>query len=314
MTTAAALLALLAVLLAWPVPIALGAARWPARAPGAALLLWQAVALAGGLSMIGALLTFGLAPFGTHPMAALGGFFDALVDGSLPAGTTFPRMFALSGALLLGTHLVLNLVLTVVRTRQQRLRHLQLLRLLSTPVPDRPDVRLLDHEAPIAYCLPAAPRSVTVLSAGLLDVLDEAQVRAVVAHEQAHVDQRHHLVVVAFEAWRSSLPWFPIATRALDAVGLLVEMLADDAARRTNDEATLAAAIATVGSAGTTDGTAPAGQDGALAVDPASIARRGSRLGDGFTPMGRTVQAGVVAAAVALIAVPTVLLVAPPLY
>jgi Zn-dependent protease with chaperone function len=314
MATAAALLALLAVVLAWPLPIALSAARWPAHAPGAALLLWQAVALAGGLSMIGALLTFGLAPFGAHPVAAVGGFADALVDGTLPAGTTFPQMFALSGAGLLGAHLLLNLALTIVRTRRQQLRHLQLVQLLSTPLPDQPGVRLLDHEAPIAYCLPATPRSVTVLSAGLLSVLDEAQVRAVVAHEQAHVDQRHHLVLVAFEAWRSALPWFPIATRALDSVGLLVEMLADDAARRTTTAATLASAIRVIGSAGTTDGSASSGDPTGPAVDPDSIERRGARLTTGFHPLAQPARAAVVVAAGALVVGPTLLLVTSSLY
>ena len=57
-------LAVFALALAWPVPILLSHAKWPTRAPATALVLWQAVALAGGLSMLGALLTFGLAPFG----------------------------------------------------------------------------------------------------------------------------------------------------------------------------------------------------------------------------------------------------------
>lgn len=310
MVAAAALLALLAVVLAWPVPIVLSSVDWPARAPGAALLLWQAIALAGGLSMIGALLTFGLNSFGSHPIAAATAFVDAFGDGTLPPGTSFPEMFALSSAVLLGIHLVLNLVITIVRTRRQRLRHLQLLQLLSTPVPDRPGVHLLDHEAPIAYCLPAAPRSVTVLSAGLLGVLDDAEVQAVVAHERAHVGQRHHLVVVAFEAWRSSLPWFPTATRSLDAVGILVEMLADDAARRTNDDATLASAIRVVGA---TPGPASAGHDRSPAADPVSIARREARLSDGWRPLGLQIQAVIVGVAVALVAVPPVLLAVPAL-
>lgn len=307
MLTAAVLLAALAVVLAWPVPIALAAARWPARAPGTALLLWQAIALAGGLSMIGALATFGLVPFGSHPFAAVAEFGRSLVDGRLPADADFAQMFALSGALLLGAHLVLNLALTIVRTRRQRRRHLQLVELLSAPVPEQPGVRLLDHDAPIAYCLPATPRSVTVLSAGLLEVLDHAQVEAVVAHEQAHVDQRHHLVVVAFEAWRTALPWFPIATRASGAVGLLVEMLADDVARRTNPEGTLAEAIRAVGSAGEPDRDGQV-DPGTPAADPASIERRVDRLGAGFRPLGAAARLAISAAAVVLVVGPALAL------
>ena len=59
-------LAVLAALLAWPVPALLARARWPRRDPLAALVCWQAIGLAGGLSIIGALLVHGLAPWGTR--------------------------------------------------------------------------------------------------------------------------------------------------------------------------------------------------------------------------------------------------------
>ena len=42
---------------------ALSAARWPYRAPRAAIALWQAVGLACGLALIGAVLSAGLAPY-----------------------------------------------------------------------------------------------------------------------------------------------------------------------------------------------------------------------------------------------------------
>ena len=58
-------LAVLAIALAWPAPVLLSRAQWPARSPFTAMLLWQAIALAGGLSMIGAMLVYGLEPIGT---------------------------------------------------------------------------------------------------------------------------------------------------------------------------------------------------------------------------------------------------------
>jgi hypothetical protein len=60
----AAALAVLAALLAWPAPALLARARWPRRDPLVALVCWQAIGLAGGLSIIGALLVHGLAPWG----------------------------------------------------------------------------------------------------------------------------------------------------------------------------------------------------------------------------------------------------------
>jgi hypothetical protein len=68
----------------------------------------------------------------------------------------------------------------------------------------------------------------------------------VIAHERAHLDQRHDVVLVAFRAWRNALPWFPIAARAASEGGVLVELLADDRARRVSSDAVLARAIAAV--------------------------------------------------------------------
>lgn len=309
----------LAVALAWPVPIALAAANWPSRSPAVALVLWQAVALAGGLSMIGALLTFGLAPFGDTLVQGLAALSGHLAAGTLPPGTAFSHAFALSGAILLGVHLVLNLGLAVVRDERSRRRHRQLVELLSSPLPERPNTRLLDHQAPVAYCLPGAIRSITVLSAGLLSILDYEELRAVIAHERAHATQRHHLVLLAFRAWRRSLPWFPIATRAEDAVAALVEMLADDRARRVVPDATLARAIATVAvgidgtGAGAPGGAAAALETDTLAASSPSAVTRIDRLASPGRTLPAAAKVLIMASAAALLAVPTVLLIAPTL-
>ncbi len=73
-------LAVLAIALAWPVPILLSRAQWPARSPFTAMLLWQAIALAGGLSMIGAMLVYGLEPVGDNLLSGL----RALAGHGLP--------------------------------------------------------------------------------------------------------------------------------------------------------------------------------------------------------------------------------------
>lgn len=313
MTVTWVALAALAVALAWPVPILLARAAWPMRAPGTALVVWQAIALTGGLSMIGALLSYGLAPFGDTLVDGLRALPRSLLSGSLPRGSEFSQMFALSGAILLGIHLLLNLVTTFVRAERSRRRHRQLVTLLSAPMPERPDTRLIDHEAPVAYCLPGTTRSVTVLSAGLIAILDDEQLRAVTAHERAHATQRHHLVLLAFRAWRGSLPWFPIATRAYHAVAILVEMLADDRARQVVSDETLARSIAIVASE-SPDAAAPMlAPDGsnALAADSPSATRRIARLVDAVPPLGLPARVFAVACAVALVAVPTALLTGP---
>ncbi|HEV7566524.1 MAG TPA: M56 family metallopeptidase [Microbacteriaceae bacterium] len=307
-------LAALALALAWPVPILLARAAWPARAPGIALVVWQAIALTGGLSMIGALLSYGLEPFGTNLVDGLRSFSTSLLAGSLPRGSGFSQMFALSGAILLGIHLLLNLATTFVRAERSRRRHRQLVALLSSPMPEHPGTRLLDHEAPVAYCLPGTTRSVTVLSAGLIAILSGEQLRAVIAHERAHASQRHHLVLLAFRAWRGSLPWFPIATRADEAVAILVEMLADDQARRVVSDDTLARSIAIVASESPdAAGAAALTPDGwsTLAADSASASRRIARLVNEVKPIGFPARVFAVAAAVALVLLPTALLLSP---
>jgi Zn-dependent protease with chaperone function len=309
MILAAALLAVLAILLAWPVPLAVARSSWPDRSPGTALLLWQSIALAGVLSLLGSLLIAGLAPYGDHLVAAVRTLVDDVARGELPPRTTYASGLALAAALLLGAHLVANLVLTVVRTERQRARHRSLLLLLSAPMPETPRTRLLDAEAPIAYCLPGTARSLTVLSAGLLALLSEQEVRGVVEHERAHLRQHHALVLVAFRAWRIALPWFPVASRAQDAVGLLTEMLADDDARRQVPDPVLARAIAAVASGGGAVGE-PSGD--APAADPSSVERRVQRLMRPV-PASRAVRALVPAAAVALVVVPPVLLALPAL-
>ena len=299
MLAASIVLAALALLLAWPVPIVLGHAAWPTRSPAVGLILWQSIALAGGLSMIGALLTFGLAPFGGDLVSSAVGFTH--LDGR----PELWHLLALCAAVLLTAHLVFNLVATIVRSERQRRRHAQLLALLSSPL--TPTTRLIDSATPVAYCLPGALSSVTVFSAGLVALLSPAELDAVIAHEKAHVTQRHDIVLIAFRAWYSSLPWFPIAYRAQREVGLLVEMLADDHARRSVDDAVLANAIVIAGSGGA-DAVADdsAFTAGASASD---LRARVTRLAS--TPLPLAAEALVVAGAAALLGVPTALLFAP---
>lgn len=222
----AVMLGLLAVLLAWPVPIWLSRAAWPMRAPVVALLVWQGVGLAGGLSMIGALALIGLAVAPDRPWLAL-----------VPAAV-------------LATYLLVHLAVTIVQVTRQRRRHLGLLDMLTSPHPTRARTRVLDDAVPVAYCLPRGVGSVTVLSQGLLDRLDADELVAVIAHERGHVEQRHDLLLLAFRAWRSALPWFPIAALADAEVAALVEMLADDHARREVRDEVLARAILAVGASG----------------------------------------------------------------
>ena len=64
----------------------------------------------------------------------------------------------------------------------------------------------------------------------MLDALEPAAVQAVLAHERAHLRERHDLVVLPFVAWGATAPFVRGMVCAQLAVAALVEMRADDVA------------------------------------------------------------------------------------
>ncbi|WP_104523370.1 M56 family metallopeptidase [Blastococcus atacamensis] len=299
-------LAVLAALLAWPVPALLARAQWPGRDPLVALVCWQAVGLAGGLSMIGALLVHGLAPWGhSLPEAAW-----AVVRGHV---VTEPvrgdHWVALTLAGVLAFELVGVLLLSWARIVRTRRRHRELLELVVQPGP-QPDARLLDHPAPVAFCIPGA-RPLLVLSSGMVAELDDGQLAAVVAHERAHLAEHHHLLLLPFVAWKAALPVLPAAERAHGAVRELVEMRADDVAlgslSGTSPRRTLAEAI--VAAAGGAGGV----PTGALAVSGAGVRARVVRLLEPAHPLPAAARWTALSGAVLLLLLPTALLLLPAL-
>ncbi|OFI38988.1 peptidase M48 [Arthrobacter sp. SW1] len=317
-------LAVLALVLAWPVPVLLSRAAWPARAPFTAMVLWQAIALAGGLSMIGAMLVYGLEPIGDNLIAGLRALAGMVFRNEPTTALGFWHLFALSAAALLSAHLVFTLLLTYVKIERQRHRHRELLALLASPSSERAGTVVINHDSPVAYCLPGGARSVTVLSDGLMARLEPDELRAVLIHENAHLSQRHDLLLWAFAAWRQALPWFPTTRYAQLAVNSLIEMLADDVALRSESKSTLIRAIALVagGQAPSATASGPADTngpgDGSLSAtggadSPRTTASRVSRLLSPEPPLKPAYRAMVLTASALLLAVPTALLIVPGL-
>src|SRR6476661_7177839 len=284
------LLAVLAIILAWPVPILLSRAQWPARSPFTAMLLWQAIALAGGLSMIGAMLVYGLEPVGDNLIAGLRALAGMVLFNAPTTALGFWHIFALSAAALLTAHLVFTLLLTYYKIQRQRRRHRELLAILASP---------------------------SGQDAGTL----------VLSHENAHLSQRHHLLLWAFAAWRQALPWLPTTRLAQESVNSLIDMLADDVALKTESKATLIRAIAIVasGSPATPAVRLAFGEPGVADGDPSqpgatggsgsagTTASRVSRLLSPQPPLSEPLRAAVLACCVLLLAVPTALLLVPGL-
>lgn len=294
---------------------ALGAARWPRRSPGAAILLWQALGLGGGLAAVGALVDFGAAPQGTSVAGGVVRVASAAAHGQLfPAGeAVLPaavRLVSLALGLALFAVLCWILIASSAAVIRARRRQRALLALLAHGDPKAPGALVVDYPTAAAYCLPGL-RSQIVVSVGALDLLRPAELAAVLAHERAHLRERHDLVVLPFTALRSAFGWSRVCADAHQSVALLIEMLADDRALRARSAHALAAALARFGTAGC-GGNAPAG---ALAVSGAAqegeMAARVIRI---MTPAPRlpaVARAGICCAAALLVVAPIVLLLLP---
>ncbi|GAA4425985.1 hypothetical protein GCM10023169_24340 [Georgenia halophila] len=287
--TALALTAL-AVVLSLAAPVLLDRARWLEQVPQAAVVVWQSVALAAALSAIGAALA--------APEEAL----RALHGGELRFG---PALFVGAGlALLLAGVIVVRLAVVTVRlaldTRRRRRRHIEMLDLLHGERRERSELDVLAAHLPLAYCIPAKPGRVVVTDA-TLDLLTPAEVDAVVAHELAHLRARHDLVIEAFTALHVAFPQLVRSRLALESVNRLLEMLADDIARRSVGAAPLRSALAKL--AGTADPEAE--------ID-ARLARLARRPDHSAWPVRVAVlRATCGALALAVIAVPTIAVVTP---
>lgn len=302
--TTALVFGLLALLLAGPVPALLSRSTWPYRAPRAALVLWQAVAIAAVLSAFSSGLAIAsqlLVP-GTdgRPTTAPTAEIDAL---GLPLWILYVVVFALT--LLIGAKLIFSIIQVAVRTRRRRARHRVLVDLLDdcampASVERTPDLRVLDVDEPIAYCLPGLRQRV-VLSQGTLQNLDHAEVKAILTHERSHLRARHDLVLEAFTAVNHAFPRFVRSKSALGSVQLLVELLADDSAVRATGPTPLARAL--VACAGS---TAPRG---AMAAGGPSTLIRVQRLSADDADPRFAVFAYL--GAVAILVVPTVAVAVP---
>jgi Zn-dependent protease with chaperone function len=277
-------LAALAIVLAGPVPGALTRLPDLRRTPRAAMVLWQSVALAGVLAALGA------------GLSLVTSRLDR--DSSVTSYAVTAIPLAITGLVL--ARLLLSGHRVGTDLRGLRRRHRQLVDLLAE---DRDGVHVLEHEAPTAYCLPGL-RSRVVVSSGAVQSLTPAELAAVLAHERAHVRARHDLVLEAFTVLQQAFPAVVTSRQALDEVRLLVEVLADRAARRRHGAASLVAAFHALGTGG-----ASAAPDSALAASGTGLRARLDLLLD--ERRHRLQAAALLVAAAAVIVLPTLLVVLP---
>ena len=299
---------------------ALAGASWPRRSPATAILLWQAIGLAGGVAAVGAFVAVGVNDERTGVAGGLITVARRFASGQLANRGEGPlltllHITCLAAGMTLLAVLWWMLVMAFAVVVQARRRQRELLTLLAYGDPKAPGALVVDHPAAAAYCLPGI-RSKIVVSVGTLDLLPPAELAAVLAHERAHVRARHDLVLIPFTSLRRAFPRSRLIARAHWTVALLIEMMADDHALRTLVDRALvergeplparelAMALLRFGAAGPS--CAP---EGALAVGGGEITARVNRLLEPPPPLPRAAQAGIIAASALLIASVILLLV-----
>lgn len=184
------------------------------RAPRAALVAWQAVtvsAIIAALAAAPAILPLVLFDGQTVAQHIMIWFVAIAVSGVMLA------------RLLLAGHRIGR------GMRRRRREHRELVDIIARSH-DR-HVRVLEHPTPTAYCLPGREKRV-VLSQGVIDTLTDAELDAVLTHEEAHLSGRHDLLLEFFSVIHETVPAPFRCQAAMSEVRLLVEVLADRASVR----------------------------------------------------------------------------------
>lgn len=280
--------------------------RWPSLAPRLAIATWQALAISVLLSLSAAGLA--LAISFPHVSADLARLFDLcatnLQHSYASPGGTLTAVLGLCLFLMVLSRSAWCLMQASVIDRRERSA-----RVIALDLVGRRDVvpgaMVLEHEAPYAFCVGGRHHRV-VLTSGLIATLGPGELDAVLAHEHAHIRQRHHAALLACRAVFGTLaPVFPAFRKAMPLVRLYAELSADDDARRQVGSQPLRQALATLAYL-----PAPAGT---LAASANDVETRLIRLTDrpGRLPFGASALAS--AGLAAAIVVPLALATAPAL-
>lgn len=277
-------------------------ASWTVRAPALGIAAWQALTLAIALAIVFAGFTLALPQLNlTSDLARL---LQACVEEirhqyGTPAGAALGG----SGALLAGgiaVRFAASFILSWWRSGRDRRRHLARLSLVTEELADT-GVTLVEHQAPLVYCLPGRQSRIVVTSAAA-HVLSEHEMRGVLAHERAHLHARHHLAITLAATLAATFFNAEVFRVAVERIKMLAEMHADDAAGARHRRDLASALLHLTGSA------APAG---ALGAGGDEAVARILRLSKPRSPLPPRVQLSIVACTVGVVLVPVALALFP---
>jgi len=234
--------------------------RWVPRSPRLAITMWLALLMSWVTAVVMAVLA-AAAPFllswpGTGP-----GRGRVLAGPPVPGG----KMMAVAG-LALAAAVVLRTgwcLAGQVHSRWRGSRNHAALIAATGRAGLAQDTVILDHEAPAVYCLTSGQNRI-VVSDSALAALTPEQIRAVLAHERAHLRCRHHAMLIFATGLSRAFPTVPLLTQADSQLRMFAEMAADDTAVRSHHRDDLAAALVILAGAGPRPPTLTAGGPAAM--------------------------------------------------
>jgi hypothetical protein len=139
---------------------------------------------------------------------------------------------------------------------------------------DGGDLTVIEDDRPLAHALPGRPGRI-VVSTSMLAVLRPAERRALLAHEQAHLDHRHHLFVAVIDVLAAANPLLRPLT---GTIRFTTERWADEiAAGQVGDRAVVARAVGRAALAS----RAPSGRAAGAAAVVGAAVTAGAVHGDG---------------------------------
>lgn len=278
-------------------------ALWPQRSPWLGIWAWQALTASIVVAALLAGLTLAVPspPIDVPPASWVDACWLAIRERySTPGGAAVASLgvglvLAIVGRLVFV--LLVEGVATSLRRSEQRRRLLLVGRHDSEA-----GVLVVPHGTPAVYCLAGRPGLVVCTSAAVT-ALDAHQLRTVLAHERAHLQRRHDLVLTAATVLQAAFPCIPAFRVARAELARLVEMQADDAAVVGGGRRVLATALVRLA-----EGAVPAA---ALGAGGTTAFERVSRLSTAADPLGRTWASVAAVAAFAAVLMPVLVAAGP---
>ena len=288
-------------------PRLLQGAAWADSAPRLAVAAWQALSV----TILTSVALAGLAL--TIPTVTVSGDLAELLRSCVmaiqeqyasPGGAAAGATGAVLALAILGRTLWC-LIAGLAGMARERSHHSRILDMVGQ-ADHRRGVVVLDSKESAVYCLPGRRRQM-VVTTGALNALDDGQLEAVLAHEQAHLSERHDLILGFSRALASAFPAITIFSAAAEETARLVELRADDAAAARSGRLTVAGALLAVASGGVGH-LSPAV---ALAAGGSGAAARVRRLIPPQNPLSRTRTAAGSLTVAVLLALPVLVLGSP---